>query len=521
MDKNKTVKTISYIIIITLAGKLMALFRDVMLGRTYGTGLEANAFLAASRIPRVFFDAIFASAITMSFIPIFSKYMKKGGKEKAFEFSNVFISYISLFTVIFSIVGFIFSDSFAVFFASKFDSETLALCSSLLKILFPTMIFTGLAFSFVGILQSLENFLIPALISVVFNGIIIIYFFLGVSSWGIYGLAAVYVIAWFMQVMVQVPSLRRNGYMYKPNFNLTSGYMKEVLVLLLPVMLSTWVQPLNFLINTKFGSGFYNGSGVSAMDYANNLYTMIIAIFVLSIMNVVFPKLSKLINDDKLGEAHRLTGETLGISLIFVIPMMIGIMLLSKEIVSLIFGGNEFGEFSIRITSYSLFYFSLGMIGYTLQNVLSRVYFAERKVKIPMIGAIAAIITNIVLCVPLAKQMDIGGLALASSIAVLVNGIVLIIPLMKKEASVFDKNFFTDLLKICVSGLAMGLFLYYVKPFVMNLGIAGVIGQLIKLLVMVILSIIVYTILVVILKVKHIDSFFKILRMKKRGKNEV
>ncbi len=521
MDKNKTVKTISYIIIITLAGKLMALFRDVMLGRTYGTGFEANAFLAASRIPRVFFDAIFASAITMSFIPIFSKYMKQGGKEKAFEFSNVFVTYIGIFTIVFSIFGAYFSDSFALFFASEFDKATLALCSDLLKILFPTMIFTGLAFSFVGILQSLENFLIPALISVVFNGIIILYFFLGVNSWGIYGLAAVYVIAWFMQVAVQVPSLHKKGYRYRLNFDLKSGYMKEVLILLLPVMLSTWVQPLNFLINTKFGSGFYNGSGVSAMDYANNLYTMIIAIFVLSIMNVMFPKLSKLINDDKLDEAHKLTGETLGISLIFVIPMMVGIMLLSKEIVSLIFGGNEFDEFSIGITSYSLFYFSLGMIGYTLQNVLSRVYFAERKVKVPMIGAIAAIITNIVLCVPLAKQMDIGGLALASSIAVFVNGIVLIIPLMKKELHVFGKDFFVDIIKIGVSAFVMGLFLYSIKPYIISIAIVGTIGQVIKLLVMVILSIIVYTILVVLLKVKHINSFFDILRTKKRGKNEV
>ncbi len=297
--------------------------------------------------------------------------------------------------------------------------------------------------------------------------------------------------------------------------------MKEVMILLLPVMLSTWVQPLNFLINTKFGSGFYNGSGVSAMDYANNLYTMIIAIFVLSIMNVVFPKLSKLINDDKLEEAHKLTGETLGVSLIFVIPMMLGVMLLSKEIITLIFGGKEFGEFSIRITSYSLFYFALGMIGYTLQNVLSRVYFAERKVKVPMIGAIAAIITNIALCIPLAKKMDIGGLALASSIAVFVNGVVLIVPLLKKESKVFDKVFFIDILKILISAFAMGIFLYYIKPFILNVAIFGVMGQILKLLIMVILSIIVYTILVVALKVKHIKHFFDILRTKKRGKNEV
>lgn len=521
MDKKKTVKTISYVMMLSLVGKLMALFREVMLGRAYGTGMEANAFLAASRIPRVFFDAIFASAITMSFIPIFSKYMKQGGKEKAFEFSNVFVTYICLFTIVFSIFGVSFSDFFAVLFANKFPQETLELCSKLLKILFPTMIFTGIAFSFVGILQSLENFLVPAIISVVFNGIIIAYFFGPVTTWGIYGLAVIYVIAWLMQVLVQVPSLHKNGYRFRPSLSLKSGYMKEVGVLLLPVMLSTWVQPFNFFINTKFASGFYEGSGTSAMEYSNNLYTMIIAIFVLSVMNVVFPRLSKLINDDDMEGAEKLTGETLGISLIFVIPMMIGIMLLSTELVSLVFGGNEFDAFSIKITSYSLFYFSLGMIGYTFQNVLSRVYFAARQTGVPVIGAVIAIVANYLLCIPLSQKMDIGGLALASSISVFINGLVLMLPLLKKEKQVFDKDFFVDLVKISVSSAAMGFFLYYMKAPVFSLPVQGLAGDILKILLLVALSVLVYAVLIILFRVRHVRTMMEVLNMKKRGRNEV
>lgn len=520
MDKKKTVKTISYVMILSLLGKLMALFREIMLGRTYGTGMEANAFLAASRIPRVFFDAIFASAITMSFIPIFSKYMKRGGKEKAFEFSNVFISYICLFTVVFSIFGIVFSDFFAVLFAHKFPKETLELCSSLLKILFPTMIFTGIAFSFVGILQSLDRFVIPALISVVFNGIIIAYFFGPVSRFGIYGLALIYIVAWFMQVAVQVPSLYRVGYRFRPSFRFGSGYMKEVGILLLPVMLSTWVQPFNFFINTKFASGFYQGSGSSAMEYSNNLYTMIIAIFVLSIMNVVFPKLSKMINDDDSEGAERLTGETLGMSLVFVIPMMIGIMLLSTEIVSLVFGGDEFDDFSIKITSYSLFYFSLGMIGYTFQNVLSRVYFAARETKIPMIGAILAIASNLVLCFPLSQAMDIGGLALASSISVFINGLVLMLPLLKKEKKVFNADFFVDFGKISAAGILMGIFLYIIKAPIYRIALGGVLGELFKIFLLVILSVALYGLLIILFKVKHFKIMLETLKIK-RGGNEI
>ena len=80
-NKNKTVKTVSYIMIITLLGKVLALLRDMLLARFYGSGMEASAFLTASRIPRVMFDAIFASAITSSFIPIFSKVLKKDNQD--------------------------------------------------------------------------------------------------------------------------------------------------------------------------------------------------------------------------------------------------------------------------------------------------------------------------------------------------------------------------------------------------------------------------------------------------------
>ena len=90
-DKNKTVKTVSYIMIITLFGKVLALIRDMLLARFYDSGINTSAFLTASRIPRVLFDAIFASAITSSFIPIFNKVLKKDGQDKAYEFSDVFI----------------------------------------------------------------------------------------------------------------------------------------------------------------------------------------------------------------------------------------------------------------------------------------------------------------------------------------------------------------------------------------------------------------------------------------------
>ena len=90
-NNDKAVRAAGSMMIITLVGKVLGLVRDMLLAANYGSGMEANAFLTASRIPRVFFDAIFASAISASFIPIFNECLEKKGKDEDFKFTNKFV----------------------------------------------------------------------------------------------------------------------------------------------------------------------------------------------------------------------------------------------------------------------------------------------------------------------------------------------------------------------------------------------------------------------------------------------
>lgn len=516
--KRNTVKTISYVMIITLAGKFMALLRGSLLGQAYGTGMEASAFSVASQLPRVFFDAIFVSAITMSFIPVFSKCMQEGGQKKAFAFSDSFITLVGLLMAVLSALGVLFSEPVAALSAGGFDAEALRLTSELLKILFPTMFFTGITFSFIGILQSLDSFLVPALTSVVFNAVIIGYFFGPNARWQIHGLAVVFLIGWVMQAAIQVPALRKAGYRFHFNFHWNNSELKQVGVLLLPVMVSTWVQPFNIAVNIRFASGIYqDGAAVSAINFANDLYTMIISVFVLSVMNVIFPQMSDLVNQGKKQEAGRLTGQTLGIILLFVIPMMAGLMSLSAEVIRLIYGGNRFEQFSIAITAKALFYFALGMIGYALQTVLARVYFAERSGKVPMVGAIIAILSNIVLCMLLAPAMEIGGLALASSLSSTIYGIALLLPLLKKERQIFDWAFLADAGKMLAAAAVMAAVIYGVKPFLSFLS-GGRLAQIIQLGLLTGLGVIIYGAGVLLLRVGVLEEVKRFIQEKRSRK---
>ncbi len=455
-QKDNSTKTISIVMVITLLGKVLGLFRDRLLAINYGTGMEANAFLTASRIPRVFFDAVFASAIAACFIPVFSEYLTQRGRDKAMRFAGTFLTVMAALTALLSVVGIAGSDLLVKLFADGYDAQTTRLAVELTRIMFPTMLFTGVAFSFVGILQSLDEFNIPALISTISNLVIVGYFLFCNEPFGIYGLSVAFLLGWFLQAVVQLPALRRRGFRYYPGFDLRSEGMKKVFSLMLPVMVSTWVQPINLTINSRFGSHLYNGAGVSAIEYSTNLYLIVAGVFVLSVTNVIFPKLSRQ-NAQGDAEAFRDTlRQTVHSTLFFVLPMSAGLVTLARPLISFIYGGGEFDVQSVDLTSQALAWVSLGMVGYAVQNILSRAYFARQDGRTPLLAGGVSILVNLLLCIVLTDQLQVAGLAIASAVSSTVYALLLLLPL-ERQSRVFNARFWLDMTKMLLATLLMAL----------------------------------------------------------------
>lgn len=143
---------------------------------------------------------------------------------------------------------------------------------------------------------------------------------------------------------------------------------------------------------------------MSAIEFSTNLYLVIAGVFVLSVTNVIFPKLSRLTGREQEGEFRETLRTTLHGCLFFVLPMSAGLMVLSRPLISFIYGGGAFDDFSVSITSQGLFWVSLGMTGYAVQNILSRAYFARQKGKVPLAAGAASILVNVLLCMALAQR---------------------------------------------------------------------------------------------------------------------
>ena len=186
--KKSIVKTLSTVFIITAVAKVLGLLRDVVFANVYGTSIEATAYFAALKIPTQIVDIVLSSAITSTFIPVFNEVFQKEGKDKANHFASNFINTVSMIATLLSIIGIIFAPILVKLFASGFEGYTLELTINLVRITFPMIIFTAMAFSFVGFLQSYGEFNVPASISGISNLAVIVFLLLFSSKVGIQGL---------------------------------------------------------------------------------------------------------------------------------------------------------------------------------------------------------------------------------------------------------------------------------------------------------------------------------------------
>ena len=508
MDNKKNhIKTVGLIMGITMLGKVLGLVRDMLLGHNFGTGMKSAAFLTASRIPRTFFDAIFAAAISASFIPVFTQRMEQHGKEDAFRLSRCFFTWMGLLTAAMSLLGMVFAQPLVGLLAQGFDAETAALCARLLRMLFPTVFFTGIAFSMVGVLQSMGEFYIPAALSAASNGIIILYYLLFCRKFGIYGLAWAFLLGWAVQALMQMPWLHKNKFHYRPC--LRHPALKNVFTLMLPVMVSTWIQPVNQLISTRFASFLFEGAGASAMEYANTLYTMVAGILVLSITNVMFPEMSRLSSVGQDEELGQLIGGTLRGMLFLLLPMTAGLMLLSEPLVRLLYQYKTWDAFSTQITARALCFMSLGMVGYGIQNVLSRAFYAQQNGKVPMISGAVSIVVNLVLCLVLSNRLDVAGLAIATAASSAVSAILLLIPTLRRYPKMMNRQFWSGMLKMLLCTAAMAVAVWAVGH-VLSLHLSdGLIARVLRVGLPTVSGVIVYFLLAVVLRLEELQAVLR------------
>ncbi|MBR5155825.1 MAG: murein biosynthesis integral membrane protein MurJ [Clostridia bacterium] len=450
----KTVRTIGFMAVIIFCAKFMGLLREVLIAGVYGQGYASDVLNTSTQIPLLFFDMTLGVAILSTFVPVFNKCLEREGRPRAIEFANNFMTVVTLLATIFAVLGMVFAEPVVGFMVPGYGEEKIAETAKLLRVLFPSIIFTAAAYTSVGILQSFGEFNIPSIISVVSNLIMILYLIVFGNRFGLLGVIVSMLIAWAAQLFVQMPHLKKFGYAFRFKLNLRDNGLVSAAKLAVPVLISSWVQPLCVVINMAFGSGFGDGA-VSGLNWANKIYIIMVGVFAYAVTNFIFPKLARLDAGRDSGQFGNVTRTSVGWTVCIIAYVSAMFMVLCQPIIKLVFERGEFTSEDTILCANALFHYSVGMIGYAICEILNKSFYAIEDGKTPMFTSMLGVAVNFASAFVFVRvaNMGVGGLALASATSSIVMALVLLLMMNKRRPGTFERGFWLNLSKIVVGGL--------------------------------------------------------------------
>ena len=446
-----------------ILGNLAGLIRQILVTNAFGTQADIEAFNAANRVSETLFNIVAGGALASAFIPTFTSLISKKKHHDAWKLASSIANLLFGIMLIASIFSAIFApwivrNLLAPGFINNPEKELLTI--KLLRLMLPSAVIFSLSGLVMGILNSNQIFLFPALAPSMYQlGLIIGVLFLS-PSMGIFGLAWGVIIGSCLHLFLQIPKLVSLGGKYYFTFGLRSEDVQEVFRLIGPRLLGVAVVQLNFWINTRLASQFVEGS-VTSLVLAFTLMLMPQAAIAQSIAIAAMPTFSALIALDKKNEMRNSLAASLRAVLLLSIPAGIGLILLRKPIIALLYQRGQFDVFSTELVAWALLWYALGLVGHSLVEILSRAFYSLHDTKTPVFIGVIAMSLNIFLSYLFSALfikigwMPHGGLALANTIATAVEAIGLIVIMRNRIGGLNERYILKGVLKTLAATIGM------------------------------------------------------------------
>ena len=498
------------IAMVLILSKLIGTIREFVVAAQFGASIESDIFKIATRVPYIFYASV-GAALTTSFIPIFSRV--KQDTAKANEFFNNILNILFVCSFILVLLGMVFSAELTQTMVSGFKGDEIAKTVTMTQIALPSIIFLTVSGLYTGYLQSYGIFLQPALTGIV-SSIVVIIGIIVFYKYGIIAAVIAFLISSVAQAVVQRPFMP--NYKYKMYINFKDENVRNMLKLAIPTLISTAVNQINVVVATNYASRLPVGS-ISVVDYASKLSTLVNQVFIISLTTVFYPMLTEKFTQNDHKGFEELFVKSVNVVILVAVPLVFGLAALSTPVVKLTLEHGKFDAAATLTTALCLKYLAFSALGYSLIDILSKVFYSTRNTVTPMINGFVLIILNLILIVILAPRYGVVGLALASTISVTVVSIIMLVELKVKLKNVK----FIKIAKLFGKSLIAGVFMVLVVSIsykYVNIFIPKDTTALlaVKMLIVAVLGAACYAVSLAILKVKELEFILSFRALKKK-----
>ncbi|MDV5058422.1 murein biosynthesis integral membrane protein MurJ [Vibrio diabolicus] len=449
----------------TFISRVLGLVRDVVVANLMGAGASADVFFFANKIPN-FLRRLFAEgAFSQAFVPVLTESHAQGDMDKTRELIARAAGTLGVIVSIVTILGVLGSGVVTAVFgfgwfldwmhggpaAAKFE-----LASVMLKITFPYLWFITFVALSGAILNTLGKFAVSSFTPVFLNVMIIL------AAWFIspqmempeIGLSIGVFLGGLVQFLFQIPFLIKAGVMVKPKWGWRDPGVVKIRTLMIPALFGVSVSQINLLFDTFIASFLQTGS-ISWLYYSDRLLEFPLGLFGIAIATVILPALSRK-HVDAQSEGFAQTMDW-GVRMVILLglPAMLGLMVLAKPMLMVLFMRGEFSPQDVHQASLSLFAYASGLLNFMLIKVLAPGYYSRQDTKTPVKYGIIAMVTNMVFNAIFAYFYGYVGLAIATALSAFVNMALLYRGLHIAGVYQITKRTVFFIIRLIIAGAAM------------------------------------------------------------------
>jgi putative peptidoglycan lipid II flippase len=389
--------------IAVMCSRLLGLAREQIFAALFGGGGAMDAFTAAFRIPNLLRDLFAEGALSTAFVTTFSKTVARGGDDAAWHLANKVATLTAVVLGVVCAAGMIFSAQLVAALAPGFDPQKAALTAQLTRIMFPFILLVSLAALVMGMLNSKSVFGMPAMASSFFNiGSIVGGVTLGYwidphfGARALIGLGLATVFGGALQLAVQLPSLARLGYRFRPDFRWRDAGVKAILLLMGPSVIAASTTQFNVLVNSMFASTLGDGP-IFWLSIAFRLMQLPLGLFGVALGTVTLPLLSRLVVAGQMNGFRAELARAMRLALLLTVPSTVGLIMLAEPIISVLYQHGKFNAYQAAQAAGALRFYAIGLAGYAALKVLVNAFYALDKRKTPMLVSFGAVGVNLLL----------------------------------------------------------------------------------------------------------------------------
>jgi putative peptidoglycan lipid II flippase len=412
----------------TLISRILGFVRDAVIARTFGAGLETDAFFVAFRIPNLLRRLFAEGAFSQAFVPILAEYRNRNGVAETKLLVDRVATLLTLALVVATALGVAIAPLIVYVSAPGFAAspEKFGLTVAMLRVTFPYILFISLVALAAGVLNTWSRFAVPAFTPTLLN----VAFIVAALVFSPYFDPPVMVLAWavftggVLQLALQVPYLARLGMLPRPRLAPADPGVRRILVLMGPAVIGVSVGQISLLLNTIFASFLQTGS-VSWLYYADRLMEFPTGLLGVALGTVLLPSLAKFHSESAREAYSKLLDWGLRLTFLLAVPAAAALAVLATPLIATLFLHGRFDATDLAMTRQALVAYSVGLVGLILVKVLAPGFYARQNIRTPVKIALVALAATQAMNVALIVPLKHAGLALAIALGACLNAALL------------------------------------------------------------------------------------------------